>query len=291
VDGTAFDCGESLGDLRVIDSDPAAASRFAGRCNDVSSALVGNVGTRQSVEDLEEFRASLGFEKVRFLGWSYGATLGAAWAMTYPRSIRSMVLDAPSDPRRPWAESLRERYAAMADAFEQSLISTWADSAGNPREQGLAREYILYEPSTAASGDEILALRLGETSNGANDGGIETQIGVHCSDVTHAEARDAINVVEPSPKIGFGASFDRVCLELAESRSPLSVLAVDHAATRIDAMVVSSTGDHVIPAAVSRALARDMSWRNVTVDASRHLGVGFDTVATKTAISFLATGN
>ena len=291
IDGTAFDCGESLGDLRVIDTDASAAVRFAERCSKVSAALVGRVGTRQSVEDLEEFRVALGFDEVRFLGWSSGATLGAAWAMTYPTSIRSMVLDAPSDPRLPWAEQLSLRYAAAAEAFAQSSVSTALDAAGNVRESALAREYILYEPSAAGSGDELAALRLGETPNGNNDGGIETQIGVHCSDISHADARHAIALTEPTPRIGFGPSFDRICLELPESTSPLSEITVDRVATRVNVMVVSSAGDHVIPSVVSQQLAKGMLWRNVVVNENRHLSVGLDAVATKKAMSFLASGD
>jgi len=278
VDGTAFDCGETLGDVRVIDADVNAAARFAERCSEKSAELIGRIGTRQSVEDLEVFRSAVGFDRVRYLGWSYGATLGAAWAMTHPTSIRSMVLDAPSDPRRPWPEELSLRYTAAADVFARSTVSTSFDAAGNVRESALAREYLLYEPSASGAGDELVALRLGETPNGNNDGGIETQIGVHCSDVTHAEARDAITVTEPTPRIGFGAAFDRVCLELAESRSPLTGIPVERAATHLDVMVVSSAGDHVIPAAVSKGLAKEMLWRNVVAETNRHLAVGFDAV-------------
>ena len=290
VDGTAFDCGTSLHDLRVIDIDARAAARFANGCVDKSGSLMGLVGTRQSVEDLEDFRVALGFETVRFLGWSYGATLGAAWAMTHPQSIQSMVLDAPSDPRLPRADELRERYAAASDAFARSTISTALDTAGNTRESALAREYLLYEPDAVGSGSELTALRLGETPDGKNDGGIETQIGVHCSDVTHSESRAAINIAEPAPKIGFGATFDRVCLELAESLTPLAAIDVDPKATRLDVMVVSATGDHVVPSVVSQGLASNMLWRSVVVEADRHLSVGFDPVATKKAMAFLATG-
>ena len=290
IDGAAFDCGESLHDLRVIDTDSGTATRFAGRCTAKSANLIGRIGTRQSVEDLEAFRAAIGVEKVRYLGWSYGATLGAAWAMTHPQSIRSMVLDAPSDPRSPWAEELRDRYAAASDALARSAISASADNAGNARESALAREYLLYEPSAAGSGNELTALRLGETPGGRNDGGIETQIGVHCADVTHAEARAAIDIVEPTPKIGFGATFDRVCLKLGESPAPLTAISVDRAATRLDVIVVSARGDHVVPSVVSQRMAKDMLWRQVVVDADRHLSVGFDPVATKKAMAFLATG-
>jgi hypothetical protein len=161
----------------------------------------------------------------------------------------------------------------------------------NERERALAREYLLYEPTAVDDARTLAALRLGETPDGRNDGGIETQIGVHCSDLTHAEARAAIAVGESTPKIGFGSVFDRICLQLPESSTPLSELFPDDAATRVDAMVISATGDHVVPANVSRDLARNMLWKYVAVDIDRHLTVGFDAKATKTAMAFLATGD
>lgn len=290
VDGTAFDCGESLRDLRVIDTDSAAAGRFAQGCRARSSKLVGHIGTLDSVDDLEDFRRALGFESVRFLGWSYGATLGAAWAMTHPTSLRSVVLDAPSDPRSPWDVVLARKYDAASRAFARGTVSTSLDGGMTPREAALWRDYLLYEPEATDDVSTLTSLRLGETPDGKNDGGIETQIGVHCSDVTRAETRAAIEVPESDPRIGFGATFDRVCMELPPPPRPLSTIEVDGAATRLDVMVVSTSGDHVIPASVSQELAGDMLWRSVIVDADRHLSVGFDPVATKKAMAFLATG-
>ena len=291
IDGTAFDCGKSLDDLRSVDIDTTAAHRFASACRMLSADLVGRVGTRDSVADLETFRRSLGFDRVRFLGWSYGATLGAAWAMSHPSSIRSMVLDAPSDPRLAWAKELRVRYEAASRAFERSGVSKEVDGSGNPRETALAREYLLYEPATTASGRGLVALRLGETPDGHNDGGIETQIGVHCSDVSVEEAEQAASIDEPGPRIGFGPTFDRVCIELGGAIRPLIDLHVDDRATRVDAMIVATTGDHVIPASISVALAKSMHWSVTEVDARRHLAVGFDPVATKKAMAFLDSGD
>ena len=290
VDGFAFDCGPSLDDLRVVDTDADAALRFARSCLRQSSTLVGNVGTLDSVDDLETFRLAIGLEKVRYLGWSYGATLGAAWAMVHPGSLRAVVLDAPLDPRLPWPEVLPLRYEAAAGVLARRGGSSRLGDEID-RNRALAREYSLYEPATSRPPADLASLRLGETPDGNNDGGIETQIGVHCSDVTHAEASRAISVAEPSPWIGFGATFDRVCLGLPEAPRPLSGIAVDRAASRVDAMVVSTTGDHVIPSVVSRRLAEGMLWRHVVVDADRHLSVGFDDVATKKAMAFLATGD
>lgn len=291
IDGTAFDCGESLSDLRVIDVDPDATERFAKGCNDASGALVGKMGTRQSVEDLEDFRRALSFDMIRYLGWSYGATLGATWVMSHPGSLAAMVLDAPSDPRVSRAEEVRLRYVAASSAFKRNPLAGSFLTAGNSREDALARDYLLYEPDTSARGERLVSLRLGETPDGKNDGGIETQIGVHCSDVTRTEARAALDIPEPEPGIGFGAAFDRICLELAESQTPLTRTTTAGSATHPDVMVVSTTGDHVIPSTLSRRLASRQGWQSVVVEADRHLSVGFDAATTKKAMSFLSAGD
>jgi hypothetical protein len=163
------------------------------------------------------------------------------------------------------------------------------------REIALARDYVLYDGGFDQVGEiatsTLADLRLGETPDGNNDGGIETQIGVHCSDTSRSDSEDAVALVEPTPVIGFGTVFDRVCRELPDPPRPLSKLAVDDRATLVDALIVATSGDHVVPAEVSTTLAADMLWRRLVVDAPRHLSVGFDARATKAAMAFLATGD
>ena len=169
------------------------------------------------------------------------------------------------------------------------------------REIALAREYVLYDGGPSLLSEsikggeekfrELVDLRLGVTPEGVDDGGIETQVGVHCSDVSHEEAQRAIAVAETTPTVGFGATFDRICLQLPESSRPLSSIPVAKPAVQADVMVVSTTGDHVVPYEDSIALASSMRWRHVEVDGRRHLAVGFDPVATKKAMAFLASGD
>ncbi|MEY2967392.1 MAG: hypothetical protein RIQ64_19 [Actinomycetota bacterium] len=296
VDGEAFDCGSSLDDLRIVDTDANAARRFADGCIARSGDLVGRVGTLDTVDDMEDFRRALGLQQVRFLGWSYGATVGAVWAVTHPSSIRRIVLDAPSDPRMKRFEAARRQMDAASGAFLRTASGSEVETSGfMSREIALARDYVLYDgglEQVAESSTLTLAeLRLGETPDGNNDGGIETQIGVHCSDTSRSDSEDAIVLVEPTPAVGFGSVFDRVCRELPDPPRPLSKLAVDDRATVVDALIVATSGDHVVPAEVSTTLASDMSWRRLVVDAPRHLSVGFDVRATKTAMAFLATGD
>ena len=295
-DGEAFDCGSSLDDLRIVDTDVNAAQRFAEVCISRSGDLVGRVGTLDTVDDLEDFRLALGVQQVRFLGWSYGATVGAAWAVTHPSSIRRIVLDAPNDPRMHRVESLRRQMDGASDVFLRIAKGSDVETSGlASREVALARDYVLYaggfDQVAEISTSTLADLRLGETPDGNNDGGIETQIGVHCSDTSRSDSEDAVALVEPTPIIGFGTVFDRVCRELPDPPRPLSKLAVDDRATLVDVLIVATSGDHVVPAEVSTTLAAEMLWRRLVVNAPRHLSVGFDARATKTAMAFLATGD
>jgi pimeloyl-ACP methyl ester carboxylesterase len=91
VDGTAFDCGETLGDIRVIDAGVNAAERFAERCSEKSAELIGRIGTRQSVEDLEEFRSAIGVDRVRYLGRTL-ARFGRWFSTRLPiRAVRGLT--------------------------------------------------------------------------------------------------------------------------------------------------------------------------------------------------------
>lgn len=92
-------CGDNLDLFQIAIDDASQIKRLARMCLIRSPRHVNSVGTRDSVEDLEQLRILLEIEKWSYLGWSYGATLGATYAMTYPDSIESMVLDAPLDPR------------------------------------------------------------------------------------------------------------------------------------------------------------------------------------------------
>lgn len=54
--------------------------------------------TLASVEDLDEVRAALGYEKINLIGASYGTRYALAYAKRYPDRLRSMVLDGVAPP-------------------------------------------------------------------------------------------------------------------------------------------------------------------------------------------------
>jgi pimeloyl-ACP methyl ester carboxylesterase len=60
--------------------------------------LLENVGTADTVRDLDRIRAALGQSKLNYLGLSYGTYLGERYDEEYPGHVRAMVLDGVIDP-------------------------------------------------------------------------------------------------------------------------------------------------------------------------------------------------
>lgn len=60
--------------------------------------LLGLVGTRATVRDLEALRGALGAGGLTYLGYSYGTTIGMEYLRLYPDRVRAMVLDGVAVP-------------------------------------------------------------------------------------------------------------------------------------------------------------------------------------------------
>ncbi len=108
-------------------------------CIDKQGAWLAQVGTRNTVRDLEALRVAIGEPKLTFLGYSYGTVMGAVYAQMYPDRVRAMVLDGAVNLSSSAASELHDNAAG----FEQALDAFLADCAartscpfhrhGNPR--------------------------------------------------------------------------------------------------------------------------------------------------------------
>ena len=78
--------------------------------------------TEATARDLDLLRRALGDRRLTYVGFSYGARLGAVYAHRFPRRVRALVLDGPSDPV---ADPLAVTEAQIA-GFERSF-DAWAD--------------------------------------------------------------------------------------------------------------------------------------------------------------------
>lgn len=74
---------------------------FAAACDDNSDGILPYITTEFAARDMDLLRAVLGDERLNYLGYSYGAYLGAVYAELYPENVGRMVLDGGIDPSIP----------------------------------------------------------------------------------------------------------------------------------------------------------------------------------------------
>ncbi len=83
-----------------------------------SSAQLPFVATVDTARDMDAVRAAVGDDKLSYLGYSYGTTLGAAYLDAYPTRVRAMVLDGGIDPTLSWDQFLQGQSSGFDRAFE-----------------------------------------------------------------------------------------------------------------------------------------------------------------------------
>jgi pimeloyl-ACP methyl ester carboxylesterase len=82
----------------------------------------GRYGTVAAAHDLDLLREAVGDDQLTFVGFSYGAKLGAEYARQFPDHVRAVVLDGPSHPAGDPIQIVERQVAG----FEAALHS-WAD--------------------------------------------------------------------------------------------------------------------------------------------------------------------
>lgn len=75
-----------------------ASGAVARSCNAKYGAALGHYNTEETARDMDLVRAAVCDRLLNYLGYSYGAKLGATYAHLFPTRIRTAVLDAPADP-------------------------------------------------------------------------------------------------------------------------------------------------------------------------------------------------
>jgi pimeloyl-ACP methyl ester carboxylesterase len=110
LDPSPDDPGELAALVEANAALATACARSAGR-------LLGHLGTDDAVADLERVRVAVGDERLTYLGYSYGTTIGAAYLDRFPDRVRAMVLDSPFPPSLTWDEVL----TGQATGFERAL--------------------------------------------------------------------------------------------------------------------------------------------------------------------------
>lgn len=90
---------DSTPDTRVeVASMMKAASSISAGCLQFTPRIAPHVGTPSATQDLELLRSALGEEKLNWLGFSYGTSLGTSYIQAYPHRVGRFVLDGAVDP-------------------------------------------------------------------------------------------------------------------------------------------------------------------------------------------------
>jgi pimeloyl-ACP methyl ester carboxylesterase len=109
-----------------LDTSPAGVAAtearektYAGECaSRVGSDVLAHVGTVDAVQDMDVLRSVLGDQKLSYLGFSYGTSLGRAYAEKFSTNVRALVLDGALDPAADPVETLVRQGRGFQGAFD-----------------------------------------------------------------------------------------------------------------------------------------------------------------------------
>ena len=90
--------GQSTPKIDCDDDTPPGAVEFIARCVEATGPLSSHLSAPYSAADMEAIRIALGEDELNYLGYSYGAILGATYATAHPDHVGAFVLDGVTDP-------------------------------------------------------------------------------------------------------------------------------------------------------------------------------------------------
>ena len=99
-DSNPLQCTDANGKQATSDNEssdnPQDARRFAMRCRDLLSkhADMRFYTTTDAIRDLDDVRKAIGAERINLVGISYGTRVAQQYAMRYPHSTRTILLDS-----------------------------------------------------------------------------------------------------------------------------------------------------------------------------------------------------
>jgi pimeloyl-ACP methyl ester carboxylesterase len=108
------------------------AQEVADGCAEEYGDALGTFNTVDTARDMDRLREALGDEQLTYLGYSYGTTLGSAYAELFPDKVRSMVLDAAVDPDVDPQDDAAQSAAALESGFDAFAANCIGLLAGCP---------------------------------------------------------------------------------------------------------------------------------------------------------------
>ena len=101
---------------------------FLDGCRENSADLLEHMSTADVAADLDELREALGEDRLTYLGYSYGTSIGAVYATLFPDNVRALVLDGSVSP----SATEEQQLLAQAQGFERTLANFVATCNADP---------------------------------------------------------------------------------------------------------------------------------------------------------------
>jgi pimeloyl-ACP methyl ester carboxylesterase len=95
----------------------ATSIAFGQACLENTGPVLQYIDTISTVRDLDMMRAIVGDEKLNYLGYSYGTSIGTRYIDRFPERVGRMVLDGATDPKLP----VFEIGLIQSQGFERAL--------------------------------------------------------------------------------------------------------------------------------------------------------------------------
>lgn len=128
-----LDCHSHLQEM--YDADPTLANAsdkaaylkvsraYVDECAAKEKAVLPFLGTLNVARDMDRIRAAVGDDKLNYLGYSYGTSIGQMYAQLFPTKIRAMVLDGVVDTEKTGLQGADDQ----AKGFDRALTAYLAD--------------------------------------------------------------------------------------------------------------------------------------------------------------------
>jgi len=138
-------CRNESPGIMTIDVADIFETEFADECAEKYASFLPHMGTKNVARDMDAVRAALGEEKLNYVGYSYGTSIGAVYADMFPDRIRAMVLDGGTDLSLEFEEVNLTQMVGFERAF---------DAFARERAQALmvagSSTYLVYRAKIAA---------------------------------------------------------------------------------------------------------------------------------------------
>lgn len=172
-ESTPLACNDTLEQMYSLDPAPRTPAAIAelekvsktyvDGCAAKYRALMAHMGTRDVAADMDDIRVGLGVDKISYLGYSYGTSIGQVYADLFPTRIRAMVLDGVVRLGQPGLEAARDQGVAFDNDFKDFFARCKKDDpcpfGADPAKSFLAiREKVRAKALPTSDGDRKLTI-------------------------------------------------------------------------------------------------------------------------------------